>query len=75
MRYDSAAIGLRIEKQDDTAASYEGLSEADKMTVIVRSVREILGDGKTVQIAVTGEEAMDKAEELGFEAEGIMIYQ
>lgn len=75
VRYDSAAIGLRIEKQDDTAASYEGLSEADKMTVIVRSVREILGDGKTVQIAVTGEEAMDKAEELGFEAEGIMIYQ
>ena len=59
----------------DTAASYEGLSEADKMTVIVRSVREILGDGKTVQIAVTGAEAMDKAEELGFEAEGIMIYQ
>lgn len=75
VRYDSAAVGLRIEKSDDTAASYEGLSENDKMTVVMRSVREILGDGKTVQAAVTGEDSLEAAEKLGFDSKGVLIYR
>lgn len=74
VRYDSQAVGLRIEKSDNTAASYEGLSENDKMTVVMRSVREIIGDEKTVQMSVTGADSLQMAETLGCDAQGVLIY-
>lgn len=74
VKYDSAAVGLRIVRTDETEISYSGLSEADKLTVVMRSVAEAIGNGKTVIPAVTDEALIPALVSLGYDEQSILVY-
>ena len=74
VKYDSSAVGLRIVRTDETEISYSGLSEADKLTVVMRSVADAIGSGKTVIPAVTDEALIPVLVELGYDEQSILVY-
>lgn len=75
VRYSSAAVGTRIEKSDDSAVSYEGLSEQAKITAVFNSVRAALApSGVTIIPAVDTEEDADFLESLGFDTSMTVVY-
>ena len=74
VKYDSAAVGLRIVRTDETEISYSGLSEADKLTVVMRSVAEAIGNGKTIIPAVTDDALIPTLVGLGYDEQSILVY-
>lgn len=75
VKYDSSAVGLRIVKTDETEISYSGLSEEDKLTVVMKSVAdELLASGKTVIPAVTDEALVPQLVAMGYDEQMILIY-
>ena len=74
VKYDSAAVGLRIVKTDETEISYSGLSEQDKLTVVMRAVAEAIGSQKTIIPAVTDEALIPVLVELGYDEQSILVY-
>lgn len=74
VKYDSAAVGLRIVRTDETEISYSGLSEADKLTVVMRSVAEAIGSVKTIIPAVTDEALIPTLVGLGYDEQSILVY-
>ncbi len=75
IRYDSAAVGLRIVKTDETEISYSGLSEAEKLTVVMNAAAEALkNSGKTVIPAVTDEALIPQLVSMGYDEQKIIIY-
>ncbi len=75
VRYDSAAVGLRIVKTDETEVSYSGLSEADKLTVVMKSVNEALANsGLTVIPAVNDEALREQLVGMGYDEKLIIVY-
>ena len=74
VKYDSAAVGLRIVRTDETEISYSGLSEADKLTVVMKSVYDTIGNGKTIIPAVTDEALIPTLVSLGYDEQSILVY-
>ena len=75
VKYDSAAVGLRVVKTDETEISYSGLSEEDKLRVVMRSVSdELAGSGKTIIPAVTDEALIPELVSLGYDEQLIVVY-
>lgn len=75
VKYDSAAIGLRIVKTDESEIDYSGLSESDKLKVVMKDVAEALaGSGKTVIPAVTDEAMIETLVSMGYDERMIVVY-
>lgn len=75
IKYDSAAVGTRIVKADESEVSYLGLSEKEKLTIVMKTVLSAFeGSDKTVVPAVTDSSLIPALSELGFEEKDILIY-
>ena len=75
VRYSSAAVGTRISKPDGSEISYEGLSEADKLNVVFKTVTEALaGSGKKMIPAVAERSEAEALEALGYDVENYIEY-
>ncbi len=79
VKYDSASIGTRIEKQDGSILSFEGLSESQKLTHVYRLVNTALAEsGKRILPAVAAdlprEDIFTALADIGFKADSILIY-
>lgn len=75
VKYDSAAVGTRIVRADETEVSYLGLGEKQKLSIVMKTVTAALeGSGKTVLPAVTDSSLIPTLLELGFAEESILIY-
>ncbi len=75
VKYDSAAVGLRIIRTDETEISYSGLSETDKLTVVMRSVSEALsGTGKQIIPAITDAALIPQLVSIGYDEKLILVY-
>ena len=73
IKYDSAAVGERIVKSDETEVSYTGLSPEAKATVVFRSVAQTLS-GKKIIPAITDRSLIPTLVELGYDETEILIY-
>lgn len=75
VKYDSAAVGTRIVRADETEVSYLGLGEKQKLSIVMKTVTAALeGSGKTVLPAVTDSSLIPTLLELGFAEESILVY-
>lgn len=75
IKYDSEAIGLRLERSDGTEVSYAGLSEQDKLRVVFKTVGEALSQcGKEIIPAVSDEALIPYLVELGYDEQEILVY-
>lgn len=75
VRYDSIEIGTRIVRSDETEVSYLGLSEADKVNVVFKSVSAMLSGGDiTIIPAVSDESLIPTLVELGYDERMIIVY-
>lgn len=75
VRYDSEAVGLRIERADGTEVSYEGLSEQDKLTVVFKSVSDAMSQSnKKIIPAISDASLIEKLKSLGYDEQMILIY-
>ncbi len=79
VKYDSAQIGSRIVKSDDSIISFDGLSEAQKLTQVYRLVNTALASsGKRVipSLAVEPprEEIFSALADVGYKPDDLIIY-
>lgn len=79
VKYDTLAIGDRIEKPDGSVVSFEGLTEEYKIAQVYRLVNTALADSgifvcASVKSDLTTEEIFSALESIGYDVGSVILY-